>query len=83
MIQFVSIKVANYKSIEYAELHYHRGVWLVQGDNKDTTFKSNGAGKSTILEAIQQCLYNKNIKGIPIEDTYNRVTKKGYKIQNR
>ena len=80
MIQFVSIKVANYKSIEYAELHYHRGVWLVQGDNKDTTFKSNGAGKSTILEAIQQCLYNKNIKGIPIEDTYNRVTKKGYRI---
>lgn len=80
MIQFISIKVANYKSIEYAELHYHRGVWLVQGDNKDTTFKSNGAGKSTILEAIQQCLYNKNIKGIPIEDTYNRVTKKGYRI---
>lgn len=80
MIQFVSIKVANYKSIEYAELHYHRGVWLVQGDNKDTTFKSNGAGKSTILEAIQQCLYNKNTKGIPIEDTYNRVTKKGYRI---
>lgn len=80
MIQFVSIKVANYKSIEYAELHYHRGVWLVQGDNKDTTFKSNGAGKSTILEAIQQCLYNKNIKGIPIEDTYNRITKKGYRI---
>lgn len=80
MIQFVSIKVANYKSIEYAELYYHRGVWLVQGDNKDTTFKSNGAGKSTILEAIQQCLYNKNIKGIPIEDTYNRVTKKGYRI---
>lgn len=80
MIKFKSITITNFKSIEYAELFYHKGVWEVLGNNTDSTLKSNGAGKSTVLEAIQQCIYNKNLKGISIEDTYNRKTKKGYRI---
>lgn len=80
MIKFKSITITNFKSIEYAELFYHKGIWEVVGNNTDSTLKSNGAGKSTVLEAIQQCLYNKNLKGITIEDTYNRKTKKGYRL---
>lgn len=80
MIKFKKITIHNYKSIEKAELLYTKGVWVVKGNNNDAVFKSNGAGKSTVLEAIQQGLYNKNTKGITIEDTYNRNTNKGYRI---
>jgi len=80
MIKFKKLVINNYKSISKAELLYTKGLWEVSGINNDSTFKSNGAGKSTVLEAIQQCLYNKNIKSISIEDTYNRLTKKGYSI---
>lgn len=80
MTKFTKIKVQNYKSITEAELRYTKGVWNVEGDNNDAVFKSNGAGKSTILEAIQQGLFNKNSKGITIEDTYNRLTKRPYRI---
>lgn len=80
MIKFKKITIQNYKSIANAVLLYDKGLWEVSGINNDSTFKSNGAGKSTVLEAIQQCLYNKNMKSISIEDTYNRSTKLGYKI---
>lgn len=80
MIKFKKITIQNYKSIANAVLLYDKGLWEVSGINNDSTFKSNGAGKSTVLEAVQQCLYNKNMKSISIEDTYNRSTKTGYKI---
>lgn len=80
MVHFNSIIIQDFKSIRFAELKYSKGVWLCLGENNDTAFKSNGAGKSTVLEAIQQCLYNKTLKGTPIEDTYNRITGKGYNI---
>lgn len=80
MVHFNNIVIQDFKSIKFAELKYTKGVWLCLGENNDTVFKSNGAGKSTVLEAIQQCLYNKTLKGTPIEDTYNRVTGKGYSI---
>lgn len=80
MIRFTRIRIQNYKSIKDATLLYNKGLWEVKGTNNDSTFKSNGAGKSTVLEAIQQGLYNKNIKGIKIEDTYYRGAKKGYCI---
>lgn len=80
MVKFESIIIKNYKSIEYAELFYRKGVWLVEGTNVNSMYKSNGAGKSTVLEAIQQCLYNRNIKGIKIDSTFNRNTNKPYCI---
>lgn len=80
MVQFNYIKIKDYKSIKEAYLEFTSGLWSIQGVNNDSSFKSNGAGKSTVLEALQQCLFNKNVKGITIEDTFNRITKKGYCI---
>lgn len=80
MIAFKNIRICNYKSIIDTSLEYTSGVWLVVGKNNDAVFDSNGAGKSSVLEAIQQCLYNKNTKSTSIEDTYNRVTGIGYTI---
>lgn len=78
MVHLKKIQISNYKSIEYAEFDFLRGVWLVKATNVDAPFDSNGSGKSTLLESVHQCLYNKNPKGINIEDTYNRVTGKAY-----
>jgi DNA repair exonuclease SbcCD ATPase subunit len=36
--------------------------------NNDAAFESNGSGKSTILMALQQCLYNKTVSPTPIDD---------------
>ena len=87
MIIFQTLKISNFKSIESAELSYTSGVWKVEGINNDTSFKSNGSGKTTILEAIQQCLFNKTTASPPIEDTTRKsVGKKvhkrtGYKLE--
>lgn len=80
MVKFNKIRIQNYKSVDDTTLEYKEGIWLVLGVNNDATFKSNGAGKSTILEAIQQCLFNKTIKNVNIDDTYNRKTQKAYTL---
>ena len=42
--------------------------------------ESRGSGKSTMLEALQQCLYNRTITGNTLETTINRKTGKAYDI---
>lgn len=69
MLYFRRIKIKDFKSIKSAELEYSAGVWQVIGVNNDAVFKSNGSGKTTMLEAIQQCLFNKTTSPTPIEDT--------------
>lgn len=75
MVVFQKIHIKDYKSVRDVTLEYTQGVWHVIGENKDSTFSSNGSGKSTILEAIQQCLFNKTTNNISIEDTGFRTTK--------
>ena len=81
MVTFKTLKIANFKSIKTAELDYTAGVWKVVGINNDATFKSNGSGKTTILEAIQQCLFNKTTSPTPIDDTSRKTV--GVKTQGR
>lgn len=73
MINFLALKIRNFKSIKEAELTYDQGVWLVTGVNNDAVFDSNGAGKTTTMEAIQQCLFNKTTSPTPIEDTSRKT----------
>ena len=68
MIHFKSISIKNFRAIESAQLTYDSGVWLIKGVNNDAAFESNGSGKSTILMALQQCLYNKTVSPTPIDD---------------
>ena len=72
MISFQKLAIQNFKSIKKAELVYDKGVWLVTGVNNDAVFDSNGSGKTTTLEAIQQCLFNKTTSPTPIEDTSHK-----------
>lgn len=54
-----------------------KGTTLVEGDNQDSTADSNGAGKSSIFEAIYWCLYGSTRRGITGDDVVNRHTKTG------
>lgn len=59
------IKIENFLSIEEAEIDFEDFSELVQvvGVNKDTTpHSSNGAGKSTIIEAIAFALFGRTIR---------------------
>ena len=68
MIIFKKLKIRDFKSISDIELDYEQGVWHVIGENNDAPFLSNGSGKSSTMEAIQQCLYNKTTSPSPIDD---------------
>lgn len=78
-IIFKEINIKYYKSITSATLTYINGVWLIKGTNNDA-FGSNGAGKSTMLEALQQCLYNRTQNGNTLDTTINRKTGKAYDL---
>lgn len=78
-ITFKEINIKYYKSITSATLTYINGVWLIKGTNNDA-FGSNGAGKSTMLEALQQCLYNRTQNGNTLDTTINRKTGKAYDL---
>lgn len=78
-IKFKEINIKYYKSITSATLVYTNGVWLLKGTNNDA-FGSNGAGKSTMLEALQQCLYNRTQNGNTLDTTVNRKTGKAYDL---
>lgn len=58
-----------------------QGLVLIQGINQDSNgFKSNGAGKSTFLEAILYCLYGKLSDGKSGDDIINNKVKKNTKV---
>jgi len=74
MIRFVSIEIENFSSIEHLYLEFENGIYTLLGDN--------GSGKTSILMALLQGLYNRNIKNEAdnIDETYNKITGKPYCI---
>lgn len=82
MVQFSYIKITNFRSVKNATLHFNSGVWRVLGTNNDTDgFDSNASGKSTVLSALQQCLFNRTIFGTAIEDSYHKQGGVGYILE--
>lgn len=70
----MNIQITNFGSFEGEHsLTLDRGVFFITGENKDTFDKadSNGAGKSTILNAIVWCLYGKTPTGVKKDDVIN------------
>lgn len=82
MIYFRQLHIKDYRSIKDATLVYYAGIWKVIGHNNDVEgFDSNGSGKSTVLTALQQCLFNRTTFGTSIESTYNKGSSKGYYLE--
>ena len=85
MIKFTKIHIQNYYSISDITINLTNGISKVYGVNLDVgedTDSSNGLGKSSLLTAIYQGLYNKNPKnpkGV-ISESYNKVSGLPYTI---
>jgi len=68
-MRFVKLAIENYKSfqflteISFPEIHTGNNIFLVGG--------MNGAGKTSIMEAISYCLY-----GAKIENIFNNINRK-------
>ena len=73
-----SLSIRNCLTIGHAELELDsRGLLLVQGENRDdTSAKSNGAGKSSILDALCWCLFGETARGVSGDDIVNTTAKK-------
>lgn len=61
-----SLSINNFLVIGTAEINLdNRGLVLVQGQNDDdSSANSNGAGKSSIVDAISWCLYGETARGV-------------------
>lgn len=79
---FRSVQIENFGAIGSAEVDLeNRGLVLIQGQNETSTAaNSNGAGKSTVVEAISWCLYGKTAKGQTGDSVINRAAGKNCQV---
>ena len=77
-MKLLRLKAKNFLSIKDVELDLNnQGLTLIKGINKDNSIsESNGAGKSSILEAIVYALYGKTVKGLTGDAVIHNKAKK-------
>lgn len=77
-MKLLKLKIKNFLAIGEAEVVLNdRGLVLIQGDNKDNpSAESNGAGKSSILNAVTYALYGICANGVTGDKVINRKAKK-------
>ncbi|UUZ75419.1 ATP-binding protein [Polaromonas sp. P1(28)-13] len=77
-MDILSLDIQNCLTIGSASLELdNRGLLLIQGENRDdTSAKSNGAGKSSIVDALCWCLYGETARGVSGDLIVNDTAKK-------
>lgn len=81
-MKFLDIFIQNFLAISLAEVSLgDRGLVLVQGENEDDpSASSNGAGKSSIADAICWVLYGQTARGESGDAIVNNVAGKDCKV---
>ncbi len=81
-MKFNKLSIQNFLSIQKIELDLENlGLVLLKGRNLDNPeCDSNGAGKSSILEAFTYSLYGRTTRGLRGDDIIHNIPKKNMKI---
>lgn len=67
------IKINNFLSFKEAEFDFsNKGLTLITGNNKDNSKRSNGSGKSSIIEALVWGVFGETTKRLKSDDVINR-----------
>lgn len=80
MIIFKRIIIDTYKAVTNVTLEPLPGIIKVTGQNLDDAYESNGASKSTVLQALVFALYNRDYNGAPLDSLRNRTTGREPKV---
>ena len=78
MIKFEKITARRFLSIgeDPIVLGFTQGLNVITGTNKDKGERSNGSGKSTIIEAVFFAIFGKTMKKLPLANIVNDKLKK-------
>jgi DNA repair exonuclease SbcCD ATPase subunit len=77
-MKLVNVDISNFLAISNANVSLaDRGLVGVQGETDETSADSNGAGKSSIFDAISWCLYGVTARGEDGDAVVNRTAGKG------
>lgn len=81
-MKILSLSIQNFLIIGEASINLNnRGLMLVQGINEDdSSANSNGAGKSSIVDAISWCLYGETARGVSGDDVVNEQVGKNCQV---
>lgn len=74
-MKIASAIIENFLTIGHAEISLdNKGLVLIQGDNRDDpSTVSNGAGKSSVPDAISWCLYGITARGVSGDSVVNNT----------
>lgn len=77
-MDILSLTINNFLTIGEAKVNLNgKGLVLIQGDNRDDpSANSNGAGKSSIPDALCWALYGKTARGVTGDSVINHKAKK-------
>jgi DNA repair exonuclease SbcCD ATPase subunit len=83
-MKLIGLEIHNFLSIGHAELDMDdKGLVLMTGENlDDPSAISNGAGKSSVPDAIYWCNYGETARGQSGDSVINSVAKKNCKVVN-
>lgn len=82
-MKILSMGVRNFLTIGEAHINLNdKGLVLVQGINDDdSSANSNGAGKSSVTEALSWALYGKTARGEGGDSVVNKTAKKDCRVE--
>lgn len=81
-MKILSVEITNFGAISEAKLNLDdKGLVLIQGSNlDDSSQESNGAGKSTVPDALCWAFFDETAKGESGDKIVNRKAKKGTQV---